>query len=401
VGARFEREVQATAALTHPNTVEVFDYGHAADGTFYYVMEYLPGLSLEELVKQHGPLPPGRAVHLLRQVCGALQEAHAAGLIHRDIKPGNIIVSERGSLCDVVKLLDFGLVQAHGLNPNGQQLTQEGAIAGTPAYMSPEQAGAQGELDGRSDIYSLGAVGYFLLTGQPPFVRNTAVQSLTAKLNDRDVFNSFLFGSIGDAKTGTPGTLNIQVNDSPGNDRVGLSVTGDVLKGSLLSYANNFGGNGGTTNSFCGVTVLGNIAGTANFDFTTGQSHGPSATAPPSLLCQISRPALPRHSDRSNRPFRPTGPWSRARSACRRQAAPCPKPSIPSKSSNAAPARRVAEAREAPLRVRFGLFGRFQVGERDRRRIGTRAGKRRPWPGIVRALLLRAVSSGTARSGWR
>jgi serine/threonine-protein kinase len=182
--ARFEREVQATAALTHPNTVEVFDYGHAADGTFYYVMEYLPGLSLEELVKQHGPLPPARAVHLLRQVCGALQEAHAAGLIHRDIKPGNIIVGRRGGLCDVAKLLDFGLVRAHGLNPDGQQLTQEGAVAGTPAYMSPEQATGLGDLDGRSDIYSLGAVAYFLLTGQPPFVRGSAVQALAAHLGE-------------------------------------------------------------------------------------------------------------------------------------------------------------------------------------------------------------------------
>jgi hypothetical protein len=182
--ARFEREVQATATLTHPNTVEVYDYGHADDGTFYYVMEYLPGLSLEELVKQHGPLPPARAVHLLRQVCGALQEAHAAGLIHRDIKPGNIIVGRRGGLCDVAKLLDFGLVQAHGLNPDGQQLTQEGVIAGTPAYMSPEQAAARGDLDGRSDLYSLGAVAYFLLTGQPPFSRDTAVQTLAAHLSE-------------------------------------------------------------------------------------------------------------------------------------------------------------------------------------------------------------------------
>jgi tRNA A-37 threonylcarbamoyl transferase component Bud32 len=181
--ARFEREVRATAALTHPNTVEVFDYGHADDGTFYYVMEYLPGLSLEELVKQHGPLPPARAVHLLRQVCGALQEAHAAGLIHRDIKPGNILVGRRGGLCDVAKLLDFGLVRADGLNPDGQQLTQEGAIAGTPAYMSPEQADL-GDLDGRSDIYSLGAVAYFLLTGQPPFVRGSAVQTLAAHLGE-------------------------------------------------------------------------------------------------------------------------------------------------------------------------------------------------------------------------
>jgi serine/threonine-protein kinase len=182
--ARFEREVQATAALTHPNTVEIFDYGHTADGTFYYVMEYLPGLSLDELVQRHGPLPPERTVHLLRQVCAALREAHAAGLIHRDIKPGNVLVCRRGGRHDVAKLLDFGLVQAHSLSQDGQQLTQEGAIAGTPAYMSPEQAAARGNLDARSDLYSLGALAYFLLTGQPPFVCPTAVQTLAAHLGE-------------------------------------------------------------------------------------------------------------------------------------------------------------------------------------------------------------------------
>src|SRR5262249_46743715 len=147
--ARFEREVQAIATLTHPNTVEIFDYGRAEDGTFYYAMEYLPGLSLHELVRRCGPLPPERAVHLLRQVCGALQEAHAAALIHRDVKPGNVLVCQRGGQHDVAKLLDFGLVQGHGLGEGGQKLTQEGALAGTPAYMSPEQADGGAGLDGR------------------------------------------------------------------------------------------------------------------------------------------------------------------------------------------------------------------------------------------------------------
>jgi eukaryotic-like serine/threonine-protein kinase len=184
---RFEREVQATATLTHPSTVEIFDYGHAADGTFYYVMEYLPGLNLDELVKQHGPLPPARAVHLLRQVCGALREAHAIGLVHRDIKPNNILACERGGRQDVAKLLDFGLVQTHNLAGGGEEatrLTQTGAIAGTPAYMSPEQAAGQADLDARSDIYSLGAVAYFLLTGRPPFVRETPLLTLVAHLTD-------------------------------------------------------------------------------------------------------------------------------------------------------------------------------------------------------------------------
>jgi serine/threonine-protein kinase len=181
---RFEREVQAMATLSHPNTVEVFDYGHADDGTFYYAMEYLPGLNLEELVKEHGLLPPERVIYLMRQVCGALQEAHGIGLVHRDIKPGNVLVCQRGGVPDVAKLLDFGLVRAPDSGALAQQLTQEGMIAGTPAYMSPEQAAGQAMLDGRSDLYSLGAVAYFLLTGQPPFLRATAVQTLAAHLSE-------------------------------------------------------------------------------------------------------------------------------------------------------------------------------------------------------------------------
>jgi serine/threonine-protein kinase len=184
---RFEREVQATAALTHPNTVQVFDYGHAEDGTFYYAMEYLPGLNLEQLVQRYGPLPPKRAVYLLRQVCGALREAHAVGLIHRDLKPSNIIACQRGGMQDVAKLLDFGLVQTHGDGERADHRTLENTIAGTPAYMSPEQANAQQNLDARSDIYSLGAVSYFLLTGQPPFVRSTPYQTLLAHLHDRAI----------------------------------------------------------------------------------------------------------------------------------------------------------------------------------------------------------------------
>ena len=123
--ARFEDEVRLTATLSHPNTVEIYDYGRAEDGTYYYVMEYLPGLSLAELVERYGPLPPARVVYLLRQVCGALREAHAAGLIHRDIKPSNIIAARRGGIDDVAKLLDFGLVRparrAGGPRERGRQ----------------------------------------------------------------------------------------------------------------------------------------------------------------------------------------------------------------------------------------------------------------------------------------
>jgi serine/threonine-protein kinase len=181
---RFEREVQATATLTHPNTVEIYDYGRAEDGTFYYVMEYLPGLALNDLIAKHGPLPPGRAVHILRQVAAALGEAHRHGLIHRDIKPSNILLCQRGGDPDVAKLVDFGLVKTACFGGEEDQLTQEGSLAGTPAWMSPEQAASKVPLDGRSDLYSLGAVAYYLLTGQPPFVRATAVQVLAAHIGD-------------------------------------------------------------------------------------------------------------------------------------------------------------------------------------------------------------------------
>jgi eukaryotic-like serine/threonine-protein kinase len=181
---RFEREVRINATLSHPNIVEIFDYGRTEEGVYYYVMEYLPGLSLAELVKLHGPLPPERAVYLLRQVCLALQEAHEAGLIHRDIKPSNIFAARRGGRYDVAKLLDFGLVRptATALAPDP---SREGQILGTPLYMSPEQAQGERTLDARSDIYSLGAVAYFLLTGKPPFNEGTAIAALIAHARDQ------------------------------------------------------------------------------------------------------------------------------------------------------------------------------------------------------------------------
>lgn len=181
---RFLREVQVTATLTHPNTVQVFDYGQAADGTLYYAMEYLTGLTLEELVRSHGTLPTPRLIFVLRQLCGALAEAHAVGLIHRDIKPSNVILCNRGGVYDVVKLLDFGLVRTQALDAGGAGLTQAGRIFGTPDYMSPEQAAGNRELDARSDVYSLGAVAYFLATGRPPFVRDSVVQTLAAHINE-------------------------------------------------------------------------------------------------------------------------------------------------------------------------------------------------------------------------
>jgi serine/threonine-protein kinase len=180
--ARFEQEVRATSRLNHWNTVRIFDYGYTDDGTFYYVMEYLPGWTLEDLVRAHGPLPPGRIVHVLRQVCAALREAHGIGLVHRDIKPANIMLCERGGVADLVKLLDFGLVRRAGRRGDAL-VTAPGLVTGTPAYMSPEQAEG-GTLDARGDIYSLGAVGYFLATGEAPFVRRTSMQVLMAHVRD-------------------------------------------------------------------------------------------------------------------------------------------------------------------------------------------------------------------------
>ena len=181
---RFEREVRAMANLTHWNTVEVFDYGRTADGTFYYVMEYLAGQNLETLVQRHGVLPPGRIIHLLRQVCLALREAHGIGLLHRDIKPSNIIACQRGGCHDVVKLLDFGLVQELGPASADMKLTMQGTILGSPPYMSPEQSRGRADLTPRSDIYGVGGVAYFLLTGQPPFVRETVMELLIAHASD-------------------------------------------------------------------------------------------------------------------------------------------------------------------------------------------------------------------------
>ncbi len=181
---RFEKEVRATARLSHFNTVEIFDYGRTEDGTFYYVMEFLPGLTLEQLVRRYGPLSPGRAVYLLSQTCGSLEEAHAAGLIHRDIKPANIFAAKKGGMYDVAKLLDFGLVrETDGAAKGGAAPRREG-FSGSPLYMAPEQVTSYESVDGRCDIYSLGAVAYFLVTGEPPFVGFSVSEVLRAHANE-------------------------------------------------------------------------------------------------------------------------------------------------------------------------------------------------------------------------
>jgi hypothetical protein len=166
--ARFEREVQLTCGLTHPNTIALYDYGRTPDGLFYYAMEYLEGLALDKMVQDFGRLPEGRVIHILRQVCGSLAEAHTQGLVHRDIKPANIFLTQRGGIPDFVKVLDFGLVKARKLE--GQmELTGATVTLGTPLYMSPEAVEHPDRVEARSDLYSLGCVGYYLLTGETVF----------------------------------------------------------------------------------------------------------------------------------------------------------------------------------------------------------------------------------------
>ncbi|RMH39448.1 MAG: serine/threonine protein kinase [Deltaproteobacteria bacterium] len=165
--ARFEREVDALASLSHPNTVRVFDYGVTDDGIWYYAMELLDGVTLASLVRREGPLPPARAVHLLEQAARAFSEAHGRGIVHRDIKPENLFVARVGGECDVVKVLDFGIAKLLHVDA-GATLTHGDWVGGTPAFISPEAARGR-PVDARSDVYGLGAVLYFALTGRAPF----------------------------------------------------------------------------------------------------------------------------------------------------------------------------------------------------------------------------------------
>jgi serine/threonine-protein kinase len=172
---RFEREVQLTARLTHPNTITIFDYGRTHDGVFYYAMELLDGATLQRIVAVNGPQPAGRVVRIVSMVCGALAEAHAIGLIHRDIKPANIMLCTQGGESDVVKLLDFGLVKEFQVGRD-LSLTGENVVLGTPQYMAPESILNRESVDARADIYALGAVAYFLLAGTDVFDGKSVVE---------------------------------------------------------------------------------------------------------------------------------------------------------------------------------------------------------------------------------
>ena len=185
--ARFEREVQATSRLNHWNSISIYDYGRTADGTFFYVMEYVAGLTVQDLVKRLGPMSPGRVVYLLNQVCNALVEAHSIQLVHRDIKPANLMVTELGGTYDVIKLLDFGLAKplTEAFQPKGDsQLTLAGSLTGSPLYMAPEQALGETQADKRSDIYALGGVAFYMLTARPPFEAAGTLKVLLSHLNE-------------------------------------------------------------------------------------------------------------------------------------------------------------------------------------------------------------------------
>ncbi len=191
--ARFEREVQMTSLLASPNTVSIYDYGRTPDGIFYYAMEYLDGVDLDDLVRRDGPMPPARAAHVLGQVCRALEEAHGVGLIHRDIKPANILLCDRGGTPDLAKVVDFGLVK-NVQAPAGGGVTVENVVLGTPHYIAPEAIVSPDRIDARSDLYAVGAVGYFLLTGKVVFEGPTAMSVFTQHLREKPVAPSVRVG---------------------------------------------------------------------------------------------------------------------------------------------------------------------------------------------------------------
>jgi len=193
--ARFEREVQLTARLNHPNTIAIYDYGRTPEDIFYYAMEYLQGINLEDLIKQYGPQSEGRVIYILDQVCGSLQEAHSIDLIHRDIKPANVMLIDRGGVRDFVKVLDFGLAKA--LDSKKQSaVTSAGSYTGTPLYMSPEAIQHPEHVDARGDLYAVGAMGYFLLTGTPVFDGESVISILQKHVVEAPETPSARLGSL-------------------------------------------------------------------------------------------------------------------------------------------------------------------------------------------------------------
>ena len=227
--ARFEREVQLTSRLVHPNTISIFDYGRTAEGVFYYVMEYLDGLDLQRLVDQYGPLDPVRAIHILAQISGALTEAHALGLIHRDIKPANVVLTDRPDEPDVVKVVDFGLVKRFG---GGLDESAAGdSITGTPLYMAPEAISQPDTVDGRSDLYAVGAVAYFLLTGQHVFQAASVLEVCSKHMLEAPVPPSRRLGKA------LPADLEAIVLACLAKDRKDRPASAAALRTALLACA--------------------------------------------------------------------------------------------------------------------------------------------------------------------
>jgi serine/threonine-protein kinase len=180
---RFRREAEAAATLRSPHTIELYDYGVAEDGTFYYVMELLDGIDFHELVHQYGPLPAERAIHLVIQACDSLGEAHCKGMVHRDVKPSNMLACRMGLKVDYVKVLDFGLVKnemKHG--EDKLAITSAGTVSGTPAFIAPESIGGITTVGPPADVYALGCVAYWLLTGQYVFQAPNATMMMMQHL---------------------------------------------------------------------------------------------------------------------------------------------------------------------------------------------------------------------------
>lgn len=193
---RFEREVQFTAQLTHPNSVAIYDYGRTRDGIFYYAMELLDGMDLDRLVAAHGAQPPGRVVHVLAQICGALAEAHDLGLVHGDVKPANVLLSPRKNEHEFAKIVDFGLARSVEIGSplTSVSVSSSQVITGTPLYMAPEAFTTPDEVDGRSDLYSLGALAWFMLVGRPPFEGSTVVEVCSKHLYEAPLRPSAALG---------------------------------------------------------------------------------------------------------------------------------------------------------------------------------------------------------------
>jgi serine/threonine-protein kinase len=197
IAERFRREASAAANLRSPHTIELYDFGTASDGTLYYAMELLDGITLHTLVDSYGAQPAGRVIHVLRQACLSLAEAHGMGLVHRDIKPSNLMLCRMGTEVDYLKVLDFGLVKASGGAPTDRQLTADHIAAGTPDFMAPESIEGVHGLDHRADLYALGCVAYWMLAGRPVFTGNTALAILMKHAREAPPPLSGTVGEVG------------------------------------------------------------------------------------------------------------------------------------------------------------------------------------------------------------